>query len=66
MEISKSYNNILKQIVNLCREENHPVSEALVSYILNILNDESKIKTLISLRTQILFRRKPIIIRKFI
>jgi len=43
MDNSKSYNNILKQIVHICREENHSVSEALVSYILNILYDESKI-----------------------
>jgi hypothetical protein len=42
MENRKSYNQILKQIVYQCREENHPVSEALVSYILNILYDESK------------------------
>lgn len=43
MEFNKSYNQILKQIVYQCREENHPVSEALVSYILKILYNESKI-----------------------
>lgn len=43
MEDDKSYSHILKKIVYQCREENHPVSEALVSYILNILYDESNI-----------------------
>lgn len=42
MESPTSYEEILKYIVYKCRENNHPVADALVAYILNIQYDESK------------------------
>ena len=42
MESPSTYEEILKYIVYKCRENNHPVSDSLVAYILNILNDEKE------------------------
>jgi hypothetical protein len=43
MESPTKYDEILKLIVYRCRENNKPVADALVAYILNILFDEGKL-----------------------
>jgi hypothetical protein len=42
MESPSSYDEILKFIVYRSRENNQPVADALVSYILNMQFDEGK------------------------
>lgn len=40
MEAPSSYDEILKHIVYKCRENDNPVADALVAYILNIKYDK--------------------------
>lgn len=40
MNTPRTYDEIVKYIIYKCRENNYPVAESLVAYILNIHYDE--------------------------
>jgi hypothetical protein len=44
MNTPRSYDELVKHVVYKCRENNYPVAESLVAYILNIHYDEGKIR----------------------
>jgi hypothetical protein len=50
MESPTRYDEILKLIVYKCRENNQPVADALVAYILNIQYDTGKKNKFIKIR----------------
>jgi hypothetical protein len=43
MDIPNTFEEILKHIVYKCREEENPVADSLVAYLLNLQVDEGKI-----------------------
>jgi hypothetical protein len=42
MDAPRSYEEILKYIVYKCRENNQPVADSIVAYLLNIMYNEGK------------------------
>jgi hypothetical protein len=42
MDQPRSYEEILKYIVYKCRENNQPVADSIVAYMLNIIYNEGK------------------------
>jgi hypothetical protein len=43
MDSPRTYEEILKYIVYKCRENNQPVADSIIAYLLNIAYDDSKI-----------------------